>query len=568
MDVTLNQEISASDIGNDYLRFTPAANSESNPNFGFKVHDGTEYSSSAYTMTISVNAAPNVTDTTVGSTVSAGGTSSGDVHDGVADSDDADSVLVVTGVASGNESSNNSIVTDNTGVGSAVSGTYGSLNVAANGTYTYTASSTNSIAYGATATDTFTFTTRDDESNSGSNAYDVGTITFTVASSISLTDDTDSVNEDATVTKTGAQDDLLNDDTADTNGLVVTHIKKDGGSNSAVASGSTYTSNGTSVTGTYGTLTIGANGSYTYIADQSAADALDASDQVTDVFVYTADGATANLTITVTGINDSPVGVVDTGYIKEGGTLTVANSASANAGSSTGNHTGDITDNDTDADASSTATITHIQHSGAGSATAVENVTYNHGSATSVSGTYGTLTIGSDGSYSYVANSNISGLDAGDANVTDVFTYTVSDGTASTTTTLTINVIASQDLTARNDTGTVNEDATLTVDNGDNATSVTAATYDSSPFSVASQEAGMRELAFSSDGTKFFVLGYQGKDVNEYHMTTAFDVSTASFDSSFSVNGHGTNHMVYHLIQMGQKCLYLDIQVMMLMNTH
>ena len=74
VDVTLNQEITASDIGNDYLRFTPAANSESNPTFGFKVHDGTEYSSSAYTMTISVNAAPNVTDTTVGSTVSAGGT--------------------------------------------------------------------------------------------------------------------------------------------------------------------------------------------------------------------------------------------------------------------------------------------------------------------------------------------------------------------------------------------------------------------------------------------------------------------------------------------------------------
>ena len=171
MDVTLNQEISASDIGNDYLRFTPAANSESNPTFGFKVHDGTEYSSSAYTMTISVNAAPNVTDTTVGSTVSAGGTSSGDVHDGVADSDDADSVLVVTGVASGNESSNNSIVTDNTGVGSAVSGTYGSLTIAADGTYTYAASSTNNITYGSTATDTFTYTTRDNETNSGSFAY-------------------------------------------------------------------------------------------------------------------------------------------------------------------------------------------------------------------------------------------------------------------------------------------------------------------------------------------------------------------------------------------------------------
>ena len=70
----------------------------------------------------------------------------GDVHDGVADSDDADSVLVVTGVASGNESSNNTIVTNGTGVGSSVSGTYGSLNIAANGTYTYTANATNNIA--------------------------------------------------------------------------------------------------------------------------------------------------------------------------------------------------------------------------------------------------------------------------------------------------------------------------------------------------------------------------------------------------------------------------------------
>ena len=63
-DVTSNQEITAADIGNNYLRFTPAANSESDVTFSFKVHDGTEYSSSAYTMTISVNAAPNVTDTT------------------------------------------------------------------------------------------------------------------------------------------------------------------------------------------------------------------------------------------------------------------------------------------------------------------------------------------------------------------------------------------------------------------------------------------------------------------------------------------------------------------------
>ena len=59
----------------------------------FKVHDGTVYSSSAYTMTISVNAAPNVTDTTVSGNVAAGATTgSADIHDIVADSDDADSV--------------------------------------------------------------------------------------------------------------------------------------------------------------------------------------------------------------------------------------------------------------------------------------------------------------------------------------------------------------------------------------------------------------------------------------------------------------------------------------------
>ena len=45
--------------------------------------------------------------------------------------------------------------------------------------------------------------------------------------------------------------------------LSITHIKLSGGSNSTVASSSSYNSNGTSITGTYGTLTIGADGSYT-----------------------------------------------------------------------------------------------------------------------------------------------------------------------------------------------------------------------------------------------------------------------------------------------------------------
>ena len=54
-------------------------------------------------------------------------------------------------------------------------------------------------------------------------------------------------------------------------------------------------------------------------------------------------------------------------------------------------------------------------------------------------------------------------------------------------------------------------------------------------FDVSAQEAGPTALAFNTDGTKMFVIGYSGDDVNEYTLTTGFDVSTASFVDSFSV---------------------------------
>ena len=63
-----------------------------------------------------------------------------------------------------------------------------------------------------------------------------------------------------------------------------------------------------------------------YVADQSAADDLDAGDQVTDVFTYTvSDGSvtdTANITITVTGVNDTPSATNDTDSVNEDETVT------------------------------------------------------------------------------------------------------------------------------------------------------------------------------------------------------------------------------------------------------
>ena len=59
-------------------------------------------------------------------------------------------------------------------------------------------------------------------------------------------------------------------------------------------------------------------------------------------------------------------------------------------------------------------------------------------------------------------------------------------------------------------------------------------------FSVASQEISPLGLAFSTNGAKMFVVGNVGDDVNEYILTTPFDVSTASFVDSFSVASQDT----------------------------
>ncbi len=60
-------------------------------------------------------------------------------------------------------------------------------------------------------------------------------------------------------------------------------------------------------------------------------------------------------------------------------------------------------------------------------------------------------------------------------------------------------------------------------------------------FRVRSQEPAPNGLAFNTDGTKMFVVGYTGQDVNEYTLSTGFDVSTASFVDSFDVKSQDTS---------------------------
>ncbi len=56
-------------------------------------------------------------------------------------------------------------------------------------------------------------------------------------------------------------------------------------------------------------------------------------------------------------------------------------------------------------------------------------------------------------------------------------------------------------------------------------------------FSTTGQDTAAKDVDFKSDGTKMYVLGGTGLDVNEYTLSTAWDVSSASFSVLFDVSG-------------------------------
>ena len=70
---------------------------------------------------------------------------------------------------------------------------------------------------------------------------------------------------------------------------------------------------------------------------------------------------------------------------------------------------------------------------------------------------------------------------------------------------------------------------------------VSTASYDSVSFSVSSQDSNPNGMAFNNDGTKMFVLGNNTDTVYQYSLSSAFDMSSASYDSvSFSVASQET----------------------------
>ena len=60
-------------------------------------------------------------------------------------------------------------------------------------------------------------------------------------------------------------------------------------------------------------------------------------------------------------------------------------------------------------------------------------------------------------------------------------------------------------------------------------------------FSVASEDGNPQGVEFNANGTKMFVCGEVGDEIHEYSLSTGFDVSSASFTQSLTLNSASLN---------------------------
>ncbi len=293
-------------------------------------------------------------------------------------------------------------------------GTYGQLNLAANGSYTYTLNNDSlaiqSLAQGQVVTDTFTYQVSDGITSTPS------TLTVTITGTNDapvVVADTNAVQEDLSITASG---NVLTNDADVDQGTVL-----------AVANAGVFV-------GQYGQLTLLADGSYTYALDNSSlgVQSLAEGQVVTETFAYQAtDGITSTpstLTLTITGTNDAPVTTVDTAAVQEDVTLLT---------------TGNVLANDSDVDQ---GTVLSVVNAGV------------------FAGQFGQLTLSTDGSYTYALDNSslaVQSLAQGQV-VTETFAYQATDGITSTPSTLTLTITGTNDAPVTTvDTAAVQEDVTL-----------------------------------------------------------------------------------------------------------
>ncbi|WP_312223828.1 VCBS domain-containing protein, partial [Rhizobium rhizoryzae] len=286
-----------------------------------------------------------------------------------------------------------------------VKGVYGSLEIDTAGSWTYTldndATNVQELKEGVSVTDAIVVRSIDGTAH---------TITITVEGTNDAAtftgDSTGSVKEESALTFSGK--------------LVATDVDHDETGFQAASD----------VAGTYGKLSIDAEGKWTYTLDNTNKDVQalgENSKPLTDtVKVQSFDGTEAAITVTINGTNDD---------------ATI-----------TGTNSGDVAEDGT-ATTGATLTVSDID-TGENVVSVPENL----------NGTYGSFKLAADGTWSYdLANSSaaVQGLQGGEK-VTDTLTVKSADGTA--TETLTVNITGKNDVATftGDSTGSVKEESALT----------------------------------------------------------------------------------------------------------
>ncbi|AXY59742.1 VCBS domain-containing protein [Acinetobacter sp. WCHAc010052] len=239
----------------------------------------------------------------------------------------------------------------------------------------------------------------------------------------------------------------------------------------------------------HGTLTLNTNGTFSYVHN--------GSETTSDSFTYkvndgTVDGNTVTVQISVTPVNDAPVAVADSFTVVEGGTIS----------------SGSVLVNDSDADGD---TLTAILVTGPA---------------------HGTLTLNTNGTFSYVHN--------GGETTSDSFTYKVNDGTVDgNTVTMQISVTPVNDVpVAVNDTTTVDEGSSVTVAVRDNDTD---AEQNSLTVSAVTQGTNGSVVIDAVTGNPVYTpdVGYSGTDSFTY---TVSDGQGGSSTATVNVTVNAVNH--------------------------
>ena len=322
---------------------------------------------------------------------------------------------------------------------------HGTLTLNANGSFVYTPQT------GFSGTDTFTY-----KANDGNSSSAAATVSINVGANGSPTAVADSYStaEDTPLVVTAANSVLKNDTDPENNSLT------------AIV--------GTSPT--KGTLTLAADGTFTYTPSANASGA--------DTFTYkvndgTNDSPFATVTITIGAVNDAPVAAADAFTTVKNTPLPVDNSRN-------------LLTNDTDVDTTtltvSNTPVTAPQH--------------------------GTLTLNTNGTFSYTPQADFAG--------TDTFVYQVSDGTltANGTVTITINASSNHAPVANPDAYNVDEDTPA----------------------VVSATSGVLFNDTDADGNTLTAV----VDVQPTHGTLVLNTVDGSFTYTPNANYHGPDSFVYH----------------------